>query len=393
MRHTYPSLCAATLLALAGSASAGEIDVMTQNQYLGTDLTPVITGQQDVVAALENVAASLPSERLAQLARLIRIRSPHVVVLNEAFAYTCEDDEGTPSDQGCGNPRISGAFVDFLAATEANLGGRYVLKSRVGNFAIDDVPFSIDGYDAKLSVKDRDAILVRADIAPVAFGLPLPLLTGCRASFEGEGCNYQAVPTLPTALGPLTIERGYTAVQLAVKGKPYRIFGTHLEVRQILPGPLGEPTRVLQRLQALELAQTATAMAMATPGTETLVVGDINSAREDGFDTLDTPFGALPPPYSVFADVFGFTDVWTRQPAAPRGKGAPLKANTCCQAEDLANPRSALYERIDIIFSLNSEIRVPDAKLLGESIGDKTLPKAFGVWPSDHASVAAKIQY
>ena len=70
-----------------------------------------------------------------------------------------------------------------------------------------------------------------------------------------------------------------------------------------------------------------------------------------------------------------------------------MKANTCCQADDLANARSALYERIDIIFTLNADIRVPDAKLLGESIGDKTLPKAFGVWPSDHASVAAKIQY
>lgn len=132
---------------------------------------------------------------------------------------------------------------------------------------------------------------------------------------------------------------------------------------------------------------------MATPGTETLVIGDINSAREDGFGTLPTPVGALPPPYSIFADVYGFTDAWTKQPAAPKGKGAPLKANTCCQAEDLANARSALYERIDIIFTLNADIRVPDAKLLGESIGDKTLPKAFGVWPSDHASVAARIQY
>jgi hypothetical protein len=396
MRHAYQSLWAATLLAMAGTASAGEIDVMVQNQYLGTDLTPVITSPPElisarVIAALENVAASLPAERLSRLASLIRQRSPHAVVLNEAFVYTCTDLPGTPATAGCGNPRIKGAFVDFLATTEANLGGRYVTKARVRNFAVSGLPFEIDGYVAFLGVADRDAILVRQDLAPFAQPVPLGLNPSCRPSLEG--CNYQAVPTLDTALGPVTIERGYAAVDLLLGGQPYRIFGTHLEVRQIIPGsdPLALSTRTLQRMQAAELQQVAGAFP-ALPDTRKLIVGDINSAATDGMGTIPTLIGPLQPPYAIFAGG-GYTDVWTLRPGTASGKGAPLVGNSCCQDEDLGNHTSALYERIDIIFSSQVPRKVFNARLLGEAVSDKTSPRGWGVWPSDHASVAARIQY
>ena len=396
MRHAYKSLWTATLLAMAGTAAAGEIDVMIQNQYLGTDLTPVITSPPEliserVIAALENVAASLPAERLSRLASLIRKRSPHAVVLNEAFVYTCTDLPGTPATEGCGNQRIKGAFVDFLATTEANLDGQYVTKARVRNFAVSGLPFAIDGYVAFLGVADRDAILVRQDVAPYAQAVPLALNPSCRSSLEG--CNYQAVPTLDTALGPVTIERGYAAVDLLLDGQPYRIFGTHLEVRQIIPGndPLALSTRTLQRMQAAELQQVAAAFP-ALPGTRKLIVGDINSAATDGVETIPTLIGPLPPPYAIFAGS-GYTDVWTLRPGAASGKGAPLVGNSCCQDEDLGNHQSALYERIDIIFSSQVPTKVFDARLLGESVADKTAPRGWGIWPSDHASVAARIQY
>jgi len=393
MKHRNRPLLAVALFAVAGTASSGEIDVMVQNQYLGTDLTPVITSPPEliserVIEALENVAASLPAERLERLAALISHRSPHAVVLNEAFAYSCTDLPGTPATEGCGNQRIKGAFVDFLASTEANLAGKYVTRARVRNFAVAGLPFQIDGYLAFLSVQDRDAILVRSDVAPLSQPVPLAL-GGCRASLEG--CNYLAVPTIETALGPITIERGYIAVDMLVSGQPYRIFGTHLEVRQIIPGPAGEPTRVLQRLQALELAQTALAFP-AAPGTRKLILGDINSAATDGVGTLPTPIMPLPPPYAIFAGA-GFTDVWTLRPGTATGAGAPLVGFSCCQDEDLGNHQSALYERIDIIFSQTAPVKVLDARLLGQSVADKTWPKGFGVWPSDHASVAARLRF
>ena len=66
---------------------------------------------------------------------------------------------------------------------------------------------------------------------------------------------------------------------------------------------------------------------------------------------------------------------------------------SCCQAEDLLNRKSDLYERIDLIFSLAPPRKVQEARLLGESISDKTLPVGKGLWPSDHASVGARLQY
>lgn len=82
-------MAASLLLVVAGTASSAEIDVMTQNQYFGTDLTPVSTAPPDQVSA-----------------RVV-----------EALAYSCADLPGTPASEGCGNQRIAGAFVDFLAAT------------------------------------------------------------------------------------------------------------------------------------------------------------------------------------------------------------------------------------------------------------------------------------
>jgi hypothetical protein len=81
------------------------------------------------------------------------------------------------------------------------------------------------------------------------------------------------------------------------------------------------------------------------------------------------------------------------RPGTGKAKGAPLVGYSCCQDEDLANHRSALYERVDLIFSLTPPTKVLDARLLGESVADKTLPRGWGVWPSDHASVAARLQY
>ncbi len=51
---------------------------------------------------------------------------------------------------------------------------------------------------------------------------------------------------------------------------------------------------------------------------------------------------------------------------------------TCCQAEDLANRDSALYERIDRIFSLQQPQRVLNMKTLGATMGDKTRPPGNG---------------
>jgi hypothetical protein len=92
-------------------------------------------------------------------------------------------------------------------------------------------------------------------------------------------------------------------------------------------------------------------------------------------------------PYQVFA-ANGFTDTWLRRPQTDPGL-------TCCQAETLDNRAPVFTERIDLIFSLTPPRHVLDMRVLGERIGDKTRPAGSrtALWPSDHASVAARLQF
>ena len=66
---------------------------------------------------------------------------------------------------------------------------------------------------------------------------------------------------------------------------------------------------------------------------------------------------------------------------------------SCCQLEDLSNQQSLLTRRIDLVLSREMPRKVKDARLLGEVTADKTWPPGRGLWPSDHASVAARLQY
>lgn len=91
------------------------------------------------------------------------------------------------------------------------------------NFAIPVLPFEIDGHTALLAVQDRDAILVRSDVAGTAVPVPVGP-SGCRSSLEG--CNCLPEPfTIVTALGPIAIERGFTAVDLGAAAAAGRTTG------------------------------------------------------------------------------------------------------------------------------------------------------------------------
>jgi hypothetical protein len=47
-----------------------------------------------------------------------------------------------------------------------------------------------------------------------------------------------------------------------------------------------------------------------------------------------------------------------------------------------------------MIFSLPAPSQVLDMKLLGNTMGDKTVPPGNGgLWPSDHAALAAKLKF
>lgn len=387
--------------------ATGEIDVMTQNQYLGADLAPVFEAATSdppnpvainnaVVEALTKIAAARPAERVRTLAEQIAQRKPDVVGLQEAFKFECTPAQGFPPKKGmgCDDPLIKDAFTDHLRNTEEALRGKYVVVGKVTNIKVPRDPnpnsppiqFQVNGYSALLSIADRDAILVRADLSAqrVNFACLKP---------SDDGCNYQtAPPPLQTPVGPVAIERGFLAVDVTVKGWHYRVFNTHLEQRLLAENQL--ETRLLQVGQAYELVGFALGTWNRWDGLskKVIVIGDINSDPRDKIPvppypaTLPgTPLPVLTP-YAVFTSN-GFTDAWTLRPHHKPGL-------TCCQDEDLENRRSEFEERIDMIFSLDQPLRVLDMELLGDMKRDKTdPPPKGGLWPSDHAALAATLTF
>jgi endonuclease/exonuclease/phosphatase family metal-dependent hydrolase len=400
MKPIFPKFLGAALLAAASLSPAAEIDVMTQNQYLGADLAPVLGAatavpfdpaafSAAVVDALRKIAATRPAERARALAHEITERNPDVVGLQEAYAFACLPYPGVPNvaGRGCDDESIRAAFSDHLQDTVAALRGHWVIAGKVTNLKVDAIPFAIDGFPALLAVADRDAILVRLGLS--AGWVDFTAYGAC-AKPSDQGCNFlTAPPPFATPVGSIAVERGFLAVDVTVKDRAYRVFNTHLEQRLLAPN-LPE-TRLLQVGQAWELLGTA--LGTWDGVKKVIVVGDFNS---DPADTIPVPpypatlpwAPTLPvvPPYAVFTSS-GFTDTWTLRPHDSPGL-------TCCQAEDLMNRQPALYERIDMIFSLSWPSHVLDMKLLGNTMGDKTRPPGHGgLWPSDHAALAAKLKF
>lgn len=288
-------------------------------------------------------------------------------------------------DRGCNDPAIKGAFTDHLEDTQEALRGEYVVVGKVTNLTVGTIPFQVNGYPALLSIADRDAILVRKGLHAQAVNF------SCRRS--DDGCNYATRPP-KLVFGDLTIaiERGFLAVDVTIKGWSYRVFNTHLEQR-LLAKNLPE-TRLLQVGQAYELLSAAVTTWSRWDGLSrtVIVLGDINS---DPSDTIPVPpYPATLPgsplpvltPYAVFTSN-GFTDAWTLRPH-------PKPGLTCCQADDLTNRRPELEERIDMIFSFPKPWHVEGIKLLGAKQRDKTdPPPKGGLWPSDHAALAATLRF
>jgi endonuclease/exonuclease/phosphatase family metal-dependent hydrolase len=175
-----------------------------------------------------------------------------------------------------------------------------------------------------------------------------------------------------------------------IESFPLRFFNTHLEVRYPAEN---EFAPAIQAAQAIELI-TIIGLLPPPEGAPVIVVGDINSSPED--EVIDLGFMAIVPPYMQFVDKAGYTEAWTIRPGKPKlrpGKPklrpAKPKDFTCCQDEDLLNKKSALYERIDVIFSSELPVKVK-AKVVGNHKKDKT---PSGLWPSDHAGVVARLYF
>lgn len=85
MKAIHLSILSAVMLGAASLSVAGEIDVMTQNQYIGADLQIGVNASTQkeaddaVVAMLTTIAKTCPAERVRDVAAEIAHRNPDVV--------------------------------------------------------------------------------------------------------------------------------------------------------------------------------------------------------------------------------------------------------------------------------------------------------------------------
>lgn len=375
MHKLIHGLAAALLATAVPLAHAGEIEVMTQNQYLGADISPLIATlgtpafNDAVVTALTQIAANRSEERFKALAAQINKRRPHLVGLQEVWKFDCIPAVPALGGYPCTDPGIAGAFSDHLTGTLAALGPGYSAVAQVRNFSVQSygaypgIPFFVNGVPALLRVMDRDVILARSDVSTTPVALP------CTKPPSLDGCNFDVAVPLP-GLG--AIERGFVAVDATVNGQPVRFINTHLEVQ----GGGGPIPAEVQAAQAYQLIQTA--LGTTPPGRRLIIVGDMNSSPNDAPSSLPTP-------YMQFGYA-GLNDAWLQRPGAVPGL-------SCCQLEDLSNRQSRHYERIDLIYSRELPWQVKDARLIGDTSNDRTMPHGRGLWPSDHASVAARLLF
>jgi endonuclease/exonuclease/phosphatase family metal-dependent hydrolase len=312
------------------------IEVATYNLYLGANLQPLFgaTGG-DLVAAAAAVFAHVQQTdfpaRAAAIAAQIAEAEPLVVGLQEVALW-----QTAPLS----DPSRLTTQYDFLALlldALAAAGHPYRIGVINANFS-GMLPISATTLAA---FTDRDAIIVRADVSP--------------GEVKASGATpHTFVATLPVPLGGGTIQipRGYSTIDLQIRGRAVRVVNTHLEAFN----------ETVRNLQAQELAA-----AVAASPLPVVLLGDINSLPGDAAGAYGVLVGA------------GSVDGWIEAMGSTPGY-------TAGQTDDLNNVPSTIDHTVDYVFRSGCLLAAlkGSGDILGEELDDRT---PSGLWPSDHAGV------
>ena len=335
----------------AAPRGAPGITALTWNVYLGADIGRVLaarTAEEAVVRATEewgHVQATDFPARAGALARAIAAQRPHVVGLEELALYRTTDNPFEPATR---------VAYDFLQLVIDSLHARGVdyTAAAVDRTSDLQVPV-IAGVDASgqpilagVRWTDGDAVLVRADVPYV----------------DAKSGVYAASQVVTIGGVTSVLSQGWSSVDATVDGRAYRFVATHL---------------VGQEAPDVQLAQAGELLALLSAETgSTILVGDFNS---DAYGIDPT---RVTPTYGMMLAA-GYRDMWIEPERQARGL-------TCCQQADLLNARSTFDQRIDFVFTRNLPAGTQPVRrgVVGDRPGDRT---ASGLWPSDHAGVAATL--
>ena len=343
-------LCVAAPPAGAQSLSKGKGDlrVMTYNVDEGTDYTEVQNARDideflvAVGQTITQVRATDPPGRMQALARQIIAARPALVSLQELDQWATGSFD--PVGGSCGPVNVEFDMLHELMDALASQGAHYEIAVKSVNWFIPPTPGLIPPQTFLcVQVVDSIAILARTDI-PSKLQLENP-----------QSKQFDHILIFHTAAGDVPFARAWISIDATYNKKAFRFIGTHLE--SVDPG--------IRELQGEEVR-----LGPADTSLPVIVAMDSNSQA--------FPF----PQEATYVDFMnaGFHDVWSE--AMPQDPGL-----TCCQAQLVNNLDSELYQRIDLILTLGN-IEAQRAALFGVDQASKT---PAGLWPSDHAGVAAQV--
>lgn len=325
------------------------IKVMTRNLYQGTDFVEAITATDQasflgaVCTITQNVLATKPTERLDTVAQEIATNAPDLVALQEATVWEISG----------GGTYVKIDPVETLLADLKQLGEPYVAEIVQPQFDF-QAPCPL-GAGFMVHTTTQIAILSRKDAHR---GGEMKVKSAAGGLFQYE-------LTLPSAVGDITVNRGWAYVDLTYDDTPLRFVTAHPEAF----------ADAMENAQVFELLNGVANPAVAGRGV--IMAADFNT------DALAAEGSSFRVGYDMITALGGFTDVWAATQTTP--------ALTCCQDNNLLNPASKLSEDIDFVFVRGTH---PD-QLLPETAkltGNLPSSRVDGLWPSDHAGLVARVR-
>lgn len=343
MKKWFASMFVAVLtVALMTPADASHsetkrVEVMSQNLYIGADLSRLLAGE-DPAAILETVQQTNFPARAVEIAEAFDDFEPALVGLQEVSIISVFDSAG--------NVLFELDYLEILLAATAEEDLHYEVGSSVTNA---DVTLPVDlaaGIFAR--VIDRDVIIYDAETTSVS---------------HPRSANFSTNFTVELGGFPIEFTRGFTMVNADIGGRQVRFVNTHLEVEGA-PCLTETGLVICQDVQAEELVQL-----LGESDMPTMLVGDFNA--QPGMPAYETIIGA------------DYTDTWTLRYPYNDEPGF-----TCCQAEDLLNIENLLDQRIDHIFIADLHSRFTLTTVVGDWEERKT---PGGLWYSDHGGPWARM--
>jgi endonuclease/exonuclease/phosphatase family metal-dependent hydrolase len=345
------------------------VNVMTRNLYLGADLAPAIGAPSlEAFAAatgqiLREVTQNDFPTRAKGLAQEILQEKPDLVGLQEVALWRTGPPSLAPI-LGAG-PSATTVRYDYLQLLldQLNKGAdRYEVVASQNEFDLeapgDENGVAGDGPEPAIANAEINGRLTMRDVILARRG------AGVQTANPQSG-NFKALLAVPILGQPLTIKRGWTAVDAKVRGSGwFRFVNTHLEAF--------DPAALVPSIRAQQAAELVAPGGPATSSLPVVLVGDLNS-DDDTVEPGDQQA------YRTLQEAGMFE----------RSTGEPL--GCCLESSLLAEGAGGSVADFDhqvdhVMTSDPRDIRLEDSEVTG-------LLPVNGFWDSDHAGLFSALRF